>query len=233
MIVEKINKNIFITTLILFIAIFIFEFTNIDILVQNMFYNFDTQKWLFDKKEPILKLIFYDGIKIIITIFAISILLGLIFFKTKNIIKENKKALIIIFLSIVFVPLIISSLKAITNIPCPCNITNYNGNSPYIKIFDTYPSDFIQKSKAKCWPAGHSSGGFALLALIFLMKSKKTKFYATAFALITAWSMGLYKMVIGDHFLSHTVITMILAWLLILIIHKIVERIFIEKSTQI
>jgi membrane-associated PAP2 superfamily phosphatase len=30
--------------------------------------------------------------------------------------------------------------------------------------------------------------------------------------------MGGYKMIIGDHFLSHTVITMIFAWLIILII---------------
>ncbi len=42
-------------------------------------------------------------------------------------------------------------------------------------------------------------------------------------ALIIGWSMGIYKMAIGDHFfLSHTLITMILAWLIILIIVKIV-----------
>ncbi|SFV54930.1 PAP2 family protein [hydrothermal vent metagenome] len=41
--------------------------------------------------------------------------------------------------------------------------------------------------------------------------------------MIIGWSMGLYKMMIGDHFLSHTLITMVLAWLIILIIAKIVN----------
>lgn len=43
-------------------------------------------------------------------------------------------------------------------------------------------------------------------------------------AMVIGWSMGSYKMLIGDHFLSHTVITMILAWLLILLIVKGVDR---------
>jgi membrane-associated PAP2 superfamily phosphatase len=47
---------------------------------------------------------------------------------------------------------------------------------------------------------------------------------ALVFALGVGWSMGLYKMIIGDHFLSHTVITMILAWLIVLIIAKSVYR---------
>lgn len=45
--------------------------------------------------------------------------------------------------------------------------------------------------------------------------------------------MGLYKMLIGDHFLSHTLVTMTLAWLIILILAKILQRKEIEKSTQI
>ncbi|HIP14233.1 MAG TPA: PAP2 family protein, partial [Sulfurimonas autotrophica] len=45
-------------------------------------------------------------------------------------------------------------------------------------------------------------------------------------AMIVGWSMGLYKMIIGDHFFSHTLITMILAWFIILLIVKIVNKIY-------
>jgi len=34
--------------------------------------------------------------------------------------------------------------------------------------------------------------------------------------------MGIYKMLIGYHFLSHTIISMIIAWLIILIIKKLI-----------
>ena len=52
-------------------------------------------------------------------------------------------------------------------------------------------------------------------------------------ALITGWSMGYYKMLIGDHFLSHTVIVMIIAWLTVLSIVKfvdIIESLRLDKS---
>ena len=95
---------------------------------------------------------------------------------------------------------------------------------------------FVQKSKIKCWPAGHASGGFALLSLFFLFKTEKNRKKSIVFALIVGWSMGLYKMFVGDHFLSHTIITMVLSWLLILLIVKIIEkfeRYKLEKSTKI
>ncbi|KAB7885411.1 phosphatase PAP2 family protein, partial [Poseidonibacter ostreae] len=92
---------------------------------------------------------------------------------------------------------------------------------PDVKLFDSYPTEFVQNKKIKCWPAGHASGGFALLSLFFLFKKRINQIYALIFALSVGWSMGTYKMLIGDHFLSHTIITMLIAWLLVLIIYKV------------
>ena len=39
--------------------------------------------------------------------------------------------------------------------------------------------------------------------------------------------MGIYKMMIGDHFSSHTILTMLIAWLIILINAKLVNKFFI------
>ena len=216
----NLNKQIIITAILLISVIAIFQFTDLDIFIQSFFYNFDTKNWLIDKDEPILKFFFYDGIKNLLILFAVNILIFLIFLRKKELIQEYKKGLIIVLLSAIFVPVIIGSLKAISNTPCPCNIVNFNGTYPETKVFDSYPKDFIQTSKAKCWPAGHASGGFALMALFFLFKTPKNQKRALVVALVIAWSMGLYKMLLGDHFLSHTIITMIMAWLIILIIVK-------------
>jgi len=62
------------------------------------------------------------------------------------------------------------------------------------------------------------------LSLFFLFKSKRNKKIAIISAICIGWSMGLYKMMVGDHFLSHTIITMVLAWLIILIIAKFTLR---------
>jgi len=183
-----------------------------------------------------LKFFFYDGIKNLLILFAFGIFFSLVFLRKKSLIQEYKKGLIIVLLSAIFIPLIIGSLKAITNTPCPCNIVTFNGIYPEVKVFDSYPKDFVQPSKAKCWPAGHASGGFALMALFFLFKTPKNQKKALIVSLVIAWSMGTYKMLLGDHFLSHTIITMLMSWLIILIIVKFTlfkQRSKIEKPTQI
>ena len=216
----NLNKQIIITAILLIAVIALFQFTQLDISVQNFFYNFETKTWLIDKDEPILKFFLYDGLKTALIIFAVAILFSLILFRKKAIIQKYKKGLMIVLAAAIFVPLLIGSLKAITNTPCPCNIVNFNGKYPDIKVFDSYPKDFVQTSKAKCWPAGHASGGFALMALFFLFKTPINQKRALITGLVVGWSMGVYKMLLGDHFLSHSIITMIMAWLIILIIVK-------------
>lgn len=77
-----------------------------------------------------------------------------------------------------------------------------------------------------CYPARHASGGFALLSLVFLFKNKKVKFTVAIIVLMFGWSMGIYKMLIGDHFLSYTIVAMLIAWLEICIIALIVNSRF-------
>lgn len=228
---ENNNIQIVSSVITLILVIIFFENTNADIWIQNYFYNFQTNEWIINKNNPILKLFFYDGIKKLLILFAVSILLSLVFFRKKIIIKKYKKGLIIVLLSAIFIPLFIGSLKAISNTPCPCNIIHFNGKHPNIKVFENYPKNYIQTSKNKCWPAGHASGGFALMSLFFLFKSSLNKKRALTGALIVGWSMGTYKMVIGDHFISHTIITMILAWIITLIISKFIEKKEKRKSS--
>lgn len=221
---KLINKQIFITFSLLIFVIVLFQFTNLDIFIQSYFYNFETKIWLIDKDELILKLLLYDGLKNLLILFAVGILFTLIFFRKNRIIQEYKKGLLIVLLSAIFIPLIVGSLKAITNTPCPCNIVHFGGTYPDIKVFDSYPKDFIQTSKIKCWPAGHASGGFALMALFFLFKTPSNRKKALIGGLIVGLSMGTYKMLLGDHFFSHTIITMLISWIIILVIVKFIQN---------
>ena len=169
------NNQLLITTILLVVVVALFQFTQLDIIFQENFYNYETKSWLIDKNEPILKFFLYDGLKKLLILFAVLVLFSLIFLRKKKIVQEYKKGLIIVLLSAIFVPLVVGSLKATTNTPCPCNIVNFGGNYPDVKVFDSYPKDFIQKKKIKCWPAGHASGGFALMALFFLFKTAQNK----------------------------------------------------------
>ena len=46
-----------------------------------------------------------------------------------------------------------------------------------------------------------------------LALSRRGQRIGLALALSFGWSMGLYQMLKGSHYLSHTVITMLLAWI--------------------
>ena len=104
--------------------------------------------------------------------------------------------------------------------PCPKNEIHYGGKYIKTKIWESYPKNLQPIQKKRCWPAGHASGGFALLSLFFLFKTRRSKFIALVASISIGWCMGIYKMLIGDYFLSHTIITMILAWITILMIEK-------------
>ena len=223
----NINQQLVITFIVLLFSIIFFGISDADILLQDDFYNYSTHKWILDWGLEPYKFIFYDGIKKLLIAFAISLLIALVFFRKTKIVNDYKRGLIIVILSAIFVPLIASSIKANTNMPCPKDEVRYGGVYPRTAVWQNYSQDFkLHHEKSKCWPAGHASGGFALLSLIFLFHKRKSKIIAGTTAIVIGWSMGLYKMVIGDHFLSHTVITMILAWLIILLITKMVNKIY-------
>lgn len=205
-------------------VIFIFELSNFDLMVQDYFYDFHSQKWIIDRNSPVLKFIFYDGIKkLLITIWAMLLVI-LIFYSKSKLVQEYKQGLFIVLFSAIMVPAVVGLLKGTTKVPCPRNISDYNGKHPHVSVLQQYPANFYITKRIKCWPAGHSTGGFALLSLFFLFKRKRNKIISLIAAITLGWLMGTYKMLIGDHFLSHTIITMILSWLIIVVIAKIVNN---------
>ena len=214
------TRKITLTLVLLMAVILLFEFIDIDIWVQNYLYSVELQQWILNRDEPLSKLIFYDGIKKVFILLIILLIIVLLFIKKNKLIQKYQQGLIIVCISAILIPLVITSLKAITNMPCPKNLALYGGTYPYVTVLSTYPKEFHQTKRIKCYPAGHASGGFALLSLFFLFKSRKSKFIALASVMVLSWSIGIYKMLIGDHFLSHTLVTMILSWLIILMIAK-------------
>ena len=219
----SINKEIILTFLLLVFTVIFFGLTDIDIEIQDTFFDYTHQQWILDKDLQPYKFIFYDGIKRLLILIGVLFLLTLILFRKNRTIQSYKKGMIIVVLSGILIPVVVGGLKRATNMPCPKNEIHYGGIYPYTKVWECYSKTFKEPCSTRCFPAGHASGGFALFSLFFLFRSRRNKILAIAGALIVGWSMGLYKMLIGDHFLSHTLITMIIAWLIVLIIAKILK----------
>ncbi len=212
-----IQKMIGLTFIIFLFTLLFFEQTDLDIYIQNFFYDFDKHQWLIDERSPMPRLFFYNGIKVVIIIFGVGVLCTWLWsFKNLKLKTYRKKQLLII-LSLILIPIIAALGKQTTNVFCPSKLKIYGGDIPHIKLFETMP-DYISK-KGKCFPAGHASGGFALMSLYFLFKKSRHSYAGLAIGLVTGWIMGIYQMVKGAHFLSHTLATMEIAWIMILVIY--------------
>lgn len=203
------------SALSLVIVLLWFQLIPTDMWIQKLLFNTSSDTWLLDKTDPVLRFLFYDGIKILLVIFWLGLSFSLLFFRQSLLINKYRQGLRIVLLSLIVVPSVVAATKATTNIACPRDIDTFGGDITYVYVFDIYPANKRPNQQQKCFPAGHASGGFALMSLYFLFNSAPSRRRALFSSITAGWLMGGYKMIIGDHFFSHTVVTMLLAWLII------------------
>lgn len=198
-------------------ALLVFELTPLDLLLQDCFYDFARQSWLVDGREPWGRLFFYNGPKFAIIVLGVVLLtfaLGPARWRERLMLP--RRALFVAFLTLATVPALAGFGKSLTNTFCPSEIRRYGGDVPYVKVFASYPPEDRPERRGRGFPAGHASGGFALLGLAWLRPSRRWRTAVVVLALAVGWWMGLYQMLKGAHYLSHTVVTMLLAWIVAL-----------------
>ncbi len=218
---------------IVFLGIYlIVEFSPLDLLLQDYIYNFSTHSWPIDRDEKILKVLFYNGPKLVLAILGITALGIFIstFFSKKY--HSLKYPCLYFFLSIALVSGIIASMKNFTNTYCPWDVARYGGDQPYVKVLSCYPKDFVQGKKPKCFPGGHASGGFALFCLVFLAKNRKKFLMGLSVALASGWIMGIYQMLKGAHYFTHNLATMFLSWIMCMLLFLAIKKIEIKTRDK-
>ncbi|TBW49379.1 phosphatase PAP2 family protein [Marinobacter halodurans] len=205
------------TLLFLVTVVLLCETTGLDMAVQDAFYQFDSQQWLLSKHDAVLRLLFYSGPKTVFILFAVTLLISLVALRNRPRVKRYRRGLLTVLIASLLTVGVVNLLKGVTNVPCPVNLMHYDGNYPYVTLLHRVAAAEHLK-RIRCFPAGHASGGFALLSLFFLFRTKRNRMIAFNGAMALGWTLGLYKMLIGDHFLSHTLVTMGLAWLISVVV---------------
>ena len=197
------------------------EHSQLDVSISQLFYT--NGQWLLEKDAQPYRFIFYDAPKLSLILFSVYLLMISIwrYWQHRYPNTANAKPLFFrpiaalssreigyLLLVIIVVPTVIATLKGITHVSCPNHLTLFNGDLPYLSIWQ----NMLAKTDAKCFPAAHASAGFALYGLLYLPTLRTHRF--KIFIMVTAlgWTMGLYKMLFGDHFFSHTLVSMLLAW---------------------
>lgn len=108
------------------------------------------------------------------------------------------------------IPWAVAEIKRLTHVACPADLSMFAGELPYLSLWQSILSDYGNK----CFPAAHASSGFAIMSVAFICQTAKWRYFWLVFGCVLGWLLGGYKMVIGDHFFSHTVTSMGFSWLI-------------------
>lgn len=101
--------------------------------------------------------------------------------------------------------------KQATNVDCPKDLQRYGGTHPDIGWFADRPDDL---PRARCFPGGHSSGGFSFLALYFLLgdRHRRWRWAGLGAGLALGFSFAAVQWGRGQHFPSHDLVSAMMGW---------------------
>lgn len=200
-------------TLAAFCCIALESLTSLDRAAQSLF--FSGNGWLLSGAvHESWKLWLYTGPKFAIGftgIIALGVFLHARFSAKAGLAERQwERPCLILFLSIALVPLLVGGLKAVTGVYGPVDLVPYGGEHPHIGLLE-HLWVYGRPDGGRSFPAGHASGGFALMALRYLPLGLWRQRLLLLSGFLCGWLMGLYQMARGEHFVSHTLTTMFLA----------------------
>jgi membrane-associated PAP2 superfamily phosphatase len=195
----------------------LFEHTGLDLALQDRFYDFGAGRWLVDGQEPVGRWFFYHGPKTAVWLIGLT-LLGLLAGPEawRRRLGFAQRDLAVAVLTLATLPALAGIGKNLTNVHCPSEVRRYGGDTAYAKLCEPYPADDPPAERGHCFPAGHASGGFALMGLAWLRPTRRWRLGGLALGLGLGWWMGIYQMLKGAHYLSHTLVTMCVAVIVML-----------------
>ena len=138
---------------------------------------------------------------------------------------QMRPRLRIVGLAAALVPLLTSLLKQASDSHCPWDLARYGGAQPYVRLFEALP---FGASAGHCLPAGHASTSLWLVALaVFWLPGNPRKAAAVAATgLAVGFAMGWMQQLRGAHFLTHTLWSMWIAVLVVLVTTVLIDKAF-------
>lgn len=200
----------------------IFKNTSIDLIIQRLFFDESLNSFTL-KQNLLVEKYLYHGLKTVAYIGGFASIIWLIHKIRTNTGTSTNRPYIAALVATISTPLVITMLKRLTNIDCPWSFSEFGGSLTYINAMDF----FTKKSViGQCFPAGHAAGGFVWLswAIIFHKHSPLLAKGMLLIGLTLGILMGISRMAQGAHFLSHTVATVMVIWLITLISLSITNR---------
>lgn len=130
-----------------------------------------------------------------------------------GLVSPRQKALLLLIIAVIATTTIASTLKGVTHMDCPWDLTIFGGHKVYVPLLER---DFLNAEPGRCFPAGQASAGYAWIALYFaaLLYKPEWRCKGLAVGLSFGLLLGIAQQIRGAHFLSHDLTTAWIAWVI-------------------
>lgn len=192
------------------------QYTGIDEGLIRPFYNASTQDWHFDGNWWIAGLI-HKGGRDLIAVLLSSLLIAIVASFYRKTLAPYRRDMTYLLVAALSGILIVAILKSTTHIYIPSELTAFGGTMPHIRLFDSVPPGL---PIGHAFPAGHSSGAFALIGAYFLftVRGSRWRFPALGACLALGFTFGVAQQIRGKHFFSHDLFSLAICWTAALVV---------------
>lgn len=192
------------------------QYTGVDEWLIRPFYNASTHDWHYDGNWWIAGLI-HKGGRDLIAVLLSSLLIVIIASFYRKALAPYRRDLTYLLVASLSGILIVAILKSTTHIYIPSELTVFGGTMPHIRLFDSVPPGL---PIGHAFPAGHSSGAFALISAYFLftIRGSRWRFPALGACLALGFTFGIAQQIRGKHFFSHDLFSLAICWTAALVV---------------
>ncbi len=202
------------------LLVFVFEYTDLDRAISDFFYDPALRHFPL-QHDWFLEVVMHHWAKYLIVMIAVGALAGFLASFKVAALRPQRRVLLFVFLALALGPATVSTLKLILAKHCPYDLDIYGGFAPYLRLLDAPVPDV---RPGQCFPGGHASGGFALMAFYFVWyrHHPQRAFAVLAAGFLYGFILGAGRLLQGAHFLSHNLWAAVVVWLVALLLYRLI-----------
>ncbi len=196
--------------------LWIYPRTNLDFDLIIPYYDIENKVFSL-KNDLFLTQVMHVGLRYFVIFVALTTLFLAVLGDKFKLSALVRRQLCWSFVGMMLSTLAVSILKSQSMHACPWDLTQFGGSLQFYPMFASLP---IGELGGHCWPGGHASGGFALMAFFFTFRRTHPIFayVSLVMSLMLGFVMGWTQMIRGAHFLSHSLWSAWVVWLVLLIL---------------
>lgn len=200
---NMLQRSLFLFGIPLAVAILaiISEYSGFDLWLAGHFYDPVSQSWPYESRF-LTTTVLHTGAKDFMVLIALLNLLSVpITYFIPNL-RPYSKHLLYVFVAALTGSLVVGELKSLTHICTPWELTQFDGDKPYIRLFDAVP------------PGAEVGYGFAYLGLYFalMIQGHRYRYHALLVPLLLGITFSVTQEIRGAHFLSHDMFSFVICW---------------------